>query len=102
MMETVIYNTLKEEKERNLQRQEVYKREIESLRKGSLITKTVSGKPYYYLKYRQGNDVIDEYIGNDENKVEKIKREIGRRKYLRGVVKRLEIEYKQISKIVKE
>ena len=101
-METVIYGVLKEEKERNLLMQVTYKHEIESLRKGSIITKKVSGKSYYYLKYRDGNKVKDEYIGPDKAKMEEIALEIARRKHLQGVLKRLKAEYKQICRIVKE
>jgi len=92
---------LEEEKLRNLDMQEAYEREIAALRKGSIMTKTVSGKNYYYLKYRQGDKVKNDYIGKDENTVQAIKKEIEKRKYLQGVLKRLKIEYHQISMIVK-
>jgi len=101
-METVIYNTLKEEKQRNLERQDIYRSEIEGLRKGKIIVKMRSGKPYHYLLYRDGDKVKTDYIGADNNKVQEIKREIERRKYVQEVLERLKIEYKQICKIVKE
>ena len=101
-MATVIYGMLKDEKQRNLEMQETYKREIEILRKGSISEKTISGKTYYYLKYRQDKKVKNDYIGKDKNSVMEIKREIERRKYLQGVLKRLKIEYRQICIIVKD
>ena len=101
-MATVIYDTLKEEKQRNLEMQKTYVQEIESLPKGSIMTKTVSGKKYYYLKYRQGNKIKNDYIGKDESVVAEILKEIEKRKYLQGVLKRLKLEYKQISIIVKD
>ena len=101
-MATVIYGMLQEEKQRNLQMQESYKKEIAGLRKGSISVKTVSGANYYYLKYRQGNKVKNDYIGKDEKIVEEIKREIEKRKHLQGVLKRLKDEYRQISIIVKD
>ena len=61
----------------------------------------MSGNNYYYLKYRQGNKVKNDYIGKDENAVEIIRQEIEKRKYLQAVLKRLKIEYRQISMIVK-
>ena len=100
-MPTVIYSMLEEEKQRNLKMQEAHKREIDALRKGSITKKTVSGNNYYYLKYRQGNKVKNDYIGKDENAVEIIRQEIEKRKYLQAVLKRLKIEYRQISMIVK-
>jgi len=101
-MQTVISGMLREEKQRNLEMQETYKREIEALPKGSIMTKTVSGMQYYYLRYRQGDKVKNDYIGKDESRVEEIKRDIEKRKYLQGVLKRLQLEYKQMTKIVKD
>jgi len=101
-LETVIYGMLQEEKQRNLEMQEAYKKEIAALRKGSISIKTVSGTDYYYLKYREGDKVKNDYIGRDEKLVEEIRDEIEKRKYLQSVLKRLQIEYQQICKIVKD
>jgi hypothetical protein len=46
-MSTVIYGMLKEEKQRNLERQEAYLREIVALPKGSVVVKTINGKRYH-------------------------------------------------------
>ena len=101
-MSTVIYGMLKEEKQRNLKMQETYKREMEALRKGSISEKSISGNTYYYLKYRQGQKVKNDYLGKDENVIEEIRHKIEKRKYLQGVLKRLKLEYRQISTIVKD
>ena len=101
-MATVVYGMLQEEKQRNLEMQKTYKQEIESLPKGSIMTKTVSGKKYYYLRYRQGDKAKNDYIGKDESVVKEIKRDIEKRKYLQDVLKRLKLEYKQINLIVKD
>ena len=101
-METVIYGVLKEEKQRNIEMQEAYIREIEALRKGSISKKIISGKTYYYLKYRDGNKIKNDYLGKSDFNVDAIKKEIERRKYLQSVLKRLKAEYRQICAIVKE
>ena len=101
-MQSVIYGVLKEEKERNLELQELYSREIESLAKGSIIVKNISGKNYHYLKYWNNNKANMDYIGNDEALIEKIRYEIKRRKHLQEVVKRLKTEYKEICRVVKD
>ena len=90
-MQSVIFGMLQEEKQRNLEMQETYMQEIEALRKGSIMTKNVSGHNYYYLRYRQGNKVKNDYIGKDESVVEDVKREIEKRKYLHDVLKRLKL-----------
>jgi hypothetical protein len=62
-MSTVIYDMLKEEKQRNLEMQETYKREIDSLRKGSIMEKRVWGQCYLDLTYRHGKNITNDYIG---------------------------------------
>ena len=101
-MPSVIFGMLQEEKQRNLEMQEAYRREIESLRKGSIMIKRVSTHTYYYLRYREENKVRNDYIGKDAAAVEEIKRELEKRKYLQDVLKRLQLEYRQISIIVKD
>ena len=101
-MATVIYDMLKEEKQRNIKMQEAYKKEIATLRKGSISKKTISGINYYYLKYRQKDKVKNDYIGKDEELVEKVRVEIEKRKHLQSLLKRLQVEYQQISTIVKD
>ena len=101
-MQTVVYSTLQDEKKRNLEMQETYMQEIMSLPKGSIVVKNVSGNNYYYLKYRLNEKTKTDYLGKDKEVVEKIKREIEKRKYLQDVLKRLRLEYKQICKIVKD
>ena len=101
-MQTVIFGMLREEKQRNIEMQETYKKEIQALKKGSVMVKSVSGNDYYYLKYRQGDKVRNDYIGKDKSVAERIRRETERRKYLDNILRRLQLEYRQISKIVKD
>ena len=101
-METVIYGVLKEEKQRNIEMQEAYTKELESLRKGSISKKVISGKTYYYLKYRDGNKIKNDYLGKSDFDIDSVKKELEHRKYLQGVLKRLKTEYRQICTIVKE
>jgi hypothetical protein len=101
-MQTVVYGMLHDEKRRNLEMQETYKREISSLPKGTVIIKNVSGNEYYYLKYRQNEKIKTDYLGKDIKAVESVQREIEKRKHLQNVLKRLRAEYKQICKVVKD
>ncbi|MCL2628520.1 MAG: hypothetical protein FWD44_07505 [Oscillospiraceae bacterium] len=101
-MNTVFYGVVEEEKERNLERQEVYKDEIDKLPKGYLNKRKSKGIYYFYLQRRDGQQFISEYIGNDEAKVEEIRKLIAKRKHYEDLVKRLKLEYKQMCKVVKE
>ena len=101
-MNTVFYGVVEEEKVRNLERQEVYQKEIDALPKGSIRIKQVGDKKYYYRYFRCGNKMKSEYIGSDEDKMKKIKILLAERKHLQGILKRLKLEYKQMCKVVKE
>jgi len=101
-MNTVFYGVVEEEKERNLERQELYQKEVDALPKGSVRIKQVGDKKYYYRYFRCGSKMKSEYIGNDEDKAEEVKKLIAERKHLQGILKRLKLEYKQMCKVVKE
>ena len=101
-MQSVIHGVLQEEKERNVAMQAAHEQEIASLRRGNIKEKSRGGHLYYYLQYRQGDKIIDEYIGKDDESVRKVREETEKRKYLQGVLKRLRQEYKEICRIVKD
>ena len=54
---SVVLDAIKENLERNLYMQELYSKNMQSLRKGSLTVKIINGNEYYYLIYRDGEKV---------------------------------------------
>jgi len=98
---SVIKGVLLEEKERNLLMQNQYMQEIAVLPKGSIVKKVNKSGDYYYLAYRIGNKIVNDYLGNDIEKIEKIKQDIEKRKHLQRLIKNLKSELKQIAKVVK-
>ena len=42
-----------------------YTKELDTLPRGKITPKTVNGKTYYYLYYRDGKKVVSKYIGKD-------------------------------------
>ena len=101
-MSTVIYGILEEEKERNLEMQEMHQKEIDSLPKGTLVPKKIKGHIYQYLYYWDGEKTRCKYIGKNKELIAETHKKIAKRKHHEGIVKRLKLEYKQICKIVKE
>ena len=103
-MSTVIYSLLEEEKERNLEMQEIHQREIDSLPKGSIFQRRVgeSKNMYHYLSYRENGKTKTKYLGNDDDLIAETRKKIAKRKHLEKIVKRLKLEHTQICKIVKE
>ena len=99
--QTIIHGVLLEEKERNLLMQEQYKKEIELLPKGSIVKKINKSGEYFYLSYRNGANVISKYLGKDLDAINKINEKIEKRKHLKSIIKNLQLELKQIKKVVK-
>ena len=62
-MNNVLLGVLKEELERNLQKQRVFLNEFAKYPKGSLCVINIHGDEYVYRKYREGNKIISKYIG---------------------------------------
>lgn len=91
-MDSVLKGVLKEELERNLQKQRVFSNELKKYPKGSLVIVHVHGDKYLYRKYRDGNKIVSIYIGPLDSEVAK-KAYDDRDKYLR---------LKQDSKDLKE
>ncbi len=98
----IIVGTLIEEKKRNREMQESYITEISKLPRGSISVKKIGKKNYCYLKYRNGDKFISKYVGNCEQKLDDLKRQVEKRKYFEKSLKELKAEYKIISKIVRD
>ena len=46
-----------------------YTKKLETLPRGKITPKTINGKTYYYLYYRDGKKIVSKYIGKEyENK----------------------------------
>jgi len=100
-MNTVFYGVVEEEKERNLERQEAYREEIKKLPRGYLVIKKRGDKKYHCLQYRDGLRTVTKYLKIDTD-IKEITEQIARRKHYEGLVKRLQKEYKQMCKVVKD
>jgi len=100
-MNTVFYGVVEEEKERNLERQEAYQKEVDRLPRGSLSIRKVGDKKYHYLYFRCGDKMKSKYL-NVGTDIDEIKEQIARRRHYEGLIKRLKKEYQQMCKIVKD
>lgn len=98
----IIVGTLIEEKQRNMEMQESYIAEISKLPRGSISIKRIGKKNYCYLKYRDGDKFISKYVGNCEQKLDDLKKQVEKRRYFEKSLKELKAEYKIISKIVRD
>ena len=96
---SVVKDVLIDELERNRRMQARYQQEINQLPKGSLYLRKINHQQYYYLNFRQGDKIIARYVGkHDDERIEKIKKEISERKHYEELLKKLSSEEKWLLK----
>jgi len=99
---SVVLDAIKENLERNLYMQELYFKNMQNLRKGSLTIKTINGKEYYYLVYREGEKVRTDYIGvKGKADLNHVKKEIKDRGNYRKQIIQLKKEEKELRRAIK-
>ncbi len=76
-----------------------YTKELETLPRGKITPKTVNGKTYYYLYYRDGKKVVSKYVGKDEEGLTEVREQLIRRSQIEEIIKMLKEERAQIKKL---
>jgi hypothetical protein len=84
---SIIKSVLAEEVERSKQMESLYKKELETLPKGSIQMKKIRGKEYPYLCYRMGKKVKTEYVKKEQ--FDEVWKKLEKRKQLESSLKRL-------------
>jgi len=79
---------------------DTYKKDLESLPKGSVQIRERNGKRYYYLRYRDGKRIIADYLGNTEEHLEKAQKDIEKRKHIESMIKALDKELRMMNKVL--
>ncbi len=96
---SMLMTVISREKKRNENMIIEYIKELETLPKGKIIPKSVNGKTYYYLYYRDGKKVVSKYIGKDEGSLTVIREKLTRRSQIEEIIKKLKEEKNQIKKL---
>lgn len=94
----LILHTVKQEKQRIEYMLEKYQEELSALPKGTISEKTVSGKTYYYLKYRDGKKVVSQYVSKKE--IENVRSLVEKRRHIEAMVKSLQEEKAIADKVL--
>ena len=76
-----------------------YTKELKTLPRGKITPKTINGKTYYYLYYRDGKKVVSKYIGKNEGSLTSIREGLTRRSQIEEIMKKLKEEKAQIKKL---
>ena len=102
-MMSIFLDVMKEELDRNLYKQDAFKKQLNSLPKGYLSECLIDNKVYVYRKRREGNRIISEYIGvpGDDNVKQAME---DRQSYLelKDVIKALQDDERRLRKAIRE
>jgi len=93
----LIQSVIQNEANRNDSMIRQYEALLKELPRGSLICRK---KEYYYLKYREGGKIHDEYIGKDPEVIADIRNKLEQRKHYTQMLSALKQEQKVIQKIL--
>ena len=96
---SMLMTIISREEKRNENMINEYTKELETLPKGKITPKTVNGKTYYYLYYRDGKKVVSKYVGKDEESLIAVREGLARRSQIEEIVKKLKEEKAQIKKL---
>ena len=89
---------LEREKQRNLEMQDSYFKRLNSLPKGSLVIREISGHKYCYLRFRDGQKSVLKYFGTIEQ-LDLLNELICEREHCKSILKDLKEEYNRIERM---
>jgi hypothetical protein len=93
----VLKGILDESKEYYEKEQKELDKEISKLPKGSIKKRKLGNKFYYYLQYREGDKILQDYLGKSEPK--EIINKLKKRKALEKELKKVKDSLKLLSKV---
>lgn len=96
---TIVAQIIEKELERNARMINEYENELLKLPKGKLAVKKINSHSYIYLKYRNGEKIITEYVGKDNCDVSELNIKLEKRKHIEEMLKQLKSERKQLEKL---
>lgn len=94
----LILHTVMQEKQRIEYMLEKYQSELADLPKGTISEKTVDGKVYYYLKYRDGKKVVSQYVSKKE--IDNVRGLVEKRRHIEAMIKSLHDEKAIADKVL--
>ncbi|MDR0654519.1 MAG: hypothetical protein LBG12_14605 [Synergistaceae bacterium] len=101
MAECVIRDIWKDELRRSREILEIKKKRLTGLPKGSIQSRSRRNVVYYYLFYRDGDKVKSAYLGNDPEKIERIREQIEQRKSIEQSIRRTKEDIRLLEKAIR-
>lgn len=95
----VIHDSLREELERLLEKEQAYKKQLSLLPKGRVHNKLIAGKKYPYLTYREDGKVKSRYVKSEE--LDQVRAQVEQRRQIEKTLKSIRADLRVIRKVVK-
>lgn len=98
----VIFHVLKEEFERLQETEGAYSKAIAEMPRGTPRVQQRSNKKYLYLEYRDGDRVINEYVGpEDSDKANEVLEQVAQRRRYENLLKETRAALKDVRKALR-
>ena len=99
---SIIFHIVKEEYDRLIEAQDVYKERISKEIRGSPRTKHFGKKDYLYLEYRDGEKIVYKYVGEGNSpKAIEVLESVKRRKKNEESLKKVKLDLKDVKKVLR-
>jgi hypothetical protein len=99
---STIFHIMKEEYDRLTEAERVYEQNIDSMPKGTPRIKHIRNRDYLYLAHRQGEHVIDDYIGPaDSDKAKQTVEQVRKRKRFQQLLREVRQALKDVKKVLR-
>ena len=95
----IIHDSLREELERLLEKEQAYKTQLAVLPKGRIHNKLIGGKKYPYLTYREDGKVKSRYVKSEE--LDQVRAQVEQRQQVEKTLKSIRADLRVIRKVVK-
>lgn len=102
-MARIVKSILEEELRRVKSLQKKYEEKIAQSPQGYLLARGAEGKKFYYLSYREGDRIKQEYLGKlSEEEIKKYKEQMNLKKQLREQLKETKQNIQYLEKLLKK
>ncbi len=94
----VLDDVLEEERDRLLRMKSAMEKELESLPKGYLSKKKISGREYYYLQHREGGKMLSTFVSASD--VDGLRTKVARRRQLQASIRECRESIRKLEKVI--
>ena len=97
---SLLLHTVQKEKNRIDYMLASYRKQLDDLPKGVIITKIAGNNIYHYLKYRIGKKVYTDYLGKEGDKVAAVRANLEKRRHIEAMITNLQAELAIANKVL--